>query len=42
MYNYDCDAPDGIELKPDLGTGHILDNNDFSMETLDGKDTHKM
>ena len=35
----DHDAPDGIELKPDLGTGLAWDNYDVNMETLDGKDT---
>lgn len=32
-------APDGIKLKPDLGTGLAWDNYDVNMETLDGKDT---
>ena len=35
----DCDAPDGIELKPNLGTGLAWDNYDVNMETLDGKAT---
>ena len=33
------DAPDGIQLKPNLGTGLAWDNYDVNMETLDGKDT---
>ena len=35
----DRDAPDGIVLKPNLGTGLAWDNFDVNMETLDGKDT---
>jgi len=35
----DNDAPDGIELKGDLGTGLAWDNYDVNMETIDGKDT---
>jgi len=33
------DAPDGVEMNPNLGTGLAWDNYDVNMETLDGKDT---
>ena len=32
-------APNGIELKPNLATACVWDNNDANVETLDGKDT---
>ena len=35
----DCDAPDGINLLPHLGTGLAWDSYDVNMEMLNGKDT---
>ena len=35
----DQDAPDGIDLNPNRGTGLAWDNYDVNMDTIDGKDT---
>lgn len=35
----DRDAPDGVSLEPNRGTGLACDNYDVNMDTIDGKDT---
>lgn len=37
--SFDRDSPDGIQLYPYLATASVWDNNDASVETLDGKAT---